>query len=101
MDRGFWVTWYDLPQSVHDEYFAWMHERYIPAMKARTGALWAAHYGSVPKGSVRFRSSGHRPETRRSCGASGRPIHPDSRRLRRTCLRKSDAERSTRGIARE
>lgn len=63
MDRGLWITWYDLPQGAGDEYFTWVHERYMPAIKARTGVLWAAHYASVPKGSVRFRSSGHRPET--------------------------------------
>jgi len=63
MDQGFWITWYDLPEAGRDEYLAWVHERYMPAMQACTGALWAAHYASVPKGSVRFRSSGHRPET--------------------------------------
>ncbi len=63
MDLGLWITWYDLPEAGRDDYLAWLHESYIPAMQARTGALWAAHYASVPKGSVRFRSSGHRPET--------------------------------------
>jgi hypothetical protein len=63
MDRGLWITWYDLPQADQDDYLRWLHERYIPQMQARTGALWAAHYASVPKGSVRFRRSGHRPET--------------------------------------
>ena len=63
MDLGYWITWYDLPQDEQGEYLAWLHETYMPAMQSRTGALWAAHYASVPKGSVRFRSSGHRPET--------------------------------------
>ena len=63
MDLGYWITWYDLPQAGQDDYLAWLHESYMPAMQASTGALWAAHYASVPKGSVRFRSSGHRPET--------------------------------------
>lgn len=63
MDRGLWITWYNLPEDGRTDYLAWLHEIYIPAMLARSGVLWAAHYASVPKGSVRFRSSGQRPET--------------------------------------
>ena len=63
MDRGLWITWYNLPEDGRMDYLAWLHEIYIPAMLARSGVLWAAHYASVPKGSVRFRSSGQRPET--------------------------------------
>lgn len=71
MDRGLWITWYDLAEDGRADYLAWLHEIYIPAMLARSGVLWAAHYASVPKGSVRFRSSGHRPETSDPAVAKG------------------------------
>lgn len=46
MDRGLWVTWYDLPDAGREDYFPWLQQQYIPAMLARPGVLWAAHYAA-------------------------------------------------------
>ena len=50
MDRGIWVTWYDLPADGRAEYLAWLHGAYIPALLLRPGYLWAAHYACVGMG---------------------------------------------------
>lgn len=50
MDRGIWITWYDLPEGGREGYFSWLHETYIPVILKRPGYLWAAHYASVEKG---------------------------------------------------
>lgn len=47
MDRGFWITWYDLPEQGRDAYLSWLHEKYIPDCMKRPGFLWAAHYASI------------------------------------------------------
>lgn len=47
MDRGLWITWYDLPVEGRDAYLSWLHETYIPSILKRPGFLWAAHYASV------------------------------------------------------
>lgn len=44
MDRGLWITWYDLPADGHDHYLSWLHGIYIPKLLKRPGLLWAAHY---------------------------------------------------------
>jgi hypothetical protein len=44
VDRGLWVTWYDLPDDGRDAYLSWLHGTYLPAMLKRPGYLWAAHY---------------------------------------------------------
>jgi len=49
MDSALWITWYDLAEARRDEYLAWLHGRYAPALLARAGVLWAAHYASVEK----------------------------------------------------
>jgi ribosome modulation factor len=49
MDRGFWITWYDLPDDGREDYLSWLHETYIPALLKRPGFLWAAHYAAVRK----------------------------------------------------
>jgi hypothetical protein len=46
LDRGIWITWYNLPQQGRDEYLAWLHDAYIPKLLKRPGFLWAAHYAS-------------------------------------------------------
>ncbi|MFH1574204.1 MAG: hypothetical protein ABIG68_09490, partial [Acidobacteriota bacterium] len=46
MDRGLWITWYDLPEDGRDAYLAWLHETYIPGLLKRPGYLWAAHYAA-------------------------------------------------------
>lgn len=43
-DRGIWATWYDLPGHGREEYLAWLHGTYLPAILKRPGYLWAAHY---------------------------------------------------------
>jgi hypothetical protein len=57
MDRGIWVTWYDLPDDRREEHLAWAHQSYIPDMLKREGTLWAAHYRSIQKGDVRVHTS--------------------------------------------
>jgi hypothetical protein len=53
MDRGLWITWYNLPDDGRNTYLSWLHERYLPAMLRRTGFLWAAHYASIDRGTLR------------------------------------------------
>lgn len=48
-DRALWITWYDLPEGGRDEYLAWLHGAYMPAMLKRPGVLWAAHFASEDK----------------------------------------------------
>jgi hypothetical protein len=48
-DRSLWITWYDLPEAGRQEYLAWLHGSYIPAVMKRPGYLWAAHFASVKK----------------------------------------------------
>ena len=49
MDRGLWITWYDLPEARREAYLAWCHLEYLPALLERPGILWAAHYASVER----------------------------------------------------
>ena len=46
MDRGIWITWYNLPDKDRDAYIEWLHASYIPKQLARPGVRWAAHYAS-------------------------------------------------------
>jgi hypothetical protein len=49
MDRGLWISWYNLPRECRDAYLAWLHGTYIPKMLERPDVLWAAHYASEEK----------------------------------------------------
>ena len=49
-DRALWITWYDLPESGHDNYLAWLHRTYLPNLLKRPGYLWAAHYATRGSG---------------------------------------------------
>ena len=53
MDRGLWITWYDLNEDRRDAYLRWLHETYLPELARRPGILWAAHYASAAKGARR------------------------------------------------
>ena len=53
LDRGLWITWYDLPENGRDAYLAWLHQSYIPGLLQHPGFLWAAHYASAPKTTTR------------------------------------------------
>jgi len=46
VDRGIWMTWYDLPQQGREDYLAWLHGHYLPHMLQQPGYLWGAHYAS-------------------------------------------------------
>jgi hypothetical protein len=46
LDRGLWITWYDLPDQGRDDYLSWLHETYLPGLLKRPGYLWAAHYAT-------------------------------------------------------
>ena len=46
IDRGLWITWYDLPPEGRDFYLSWLHGTYIPDILKRPGYLWAAHYAT-------------------------------------------------------
>ena len=50
LDRGLWITWYNLPESGRDAYLAWLHETYLPNLLKRAGYLWAAHYATRSSG---------------------------------------------------
>jgi len=53
LDRGIWITWYDLPEEGRDAHLRWAHDTYMPRLLERPGYLWAAHYASIQKGDVR------------------------------------------------
>ena len=53
MDRGLWITWYNLPDAGRDAYLSWLHELYIPRILRRPDFLWAAHYASTDRGKLR------------------------------------------------
>ncbi len=63
MDRALWITWYNLPDGGRDEYFAWLHGGYMPALLKRPGYLWAAHYASVGEDRIPRRTSGEKYTT--------------------------------------
>jgi hypothetical protein len=44
MDLGMRAIWYDLPDEGRNEYFDWLHGRYLPKVLNLPGRLWAAHY---------------------------------------------------------
>ena len=51
-DRALWITWYDLPERDRDAYLEWAHQKYLPALMARGRFLHAAHFASVPPGTM-------------------------------------------------
>jgi hypothetical protein len=65
VDRAIWFTWYNLPEQGRDDYLAWLHGCYIPAVLERTGVLWGAHYASeaniVPQGGGKGRVAHRAP----------------------------------------
>jgi hypothetical protein len=64
-DRALWITWYDLPEKGRDDWLAWAHSQYIPALLERPGFLHVAHYASVPAGEMsRTRKEGALRHTR-------------------------------------
>ena len=63
MDRGLWITWYNLPDDGRESYLSWLHSTYLPETLKRPGFLWAAHYASLEGRTFSFRSSGERPTT--------------------------------------
>lgn len=46
MDRGLWITWYDLPADGRDAHLAWVQSDYIPRILQRPGVLYGAHFAS-------------------------------------------------------
>lgn len=46
MDRGLWITWYNLPAENRDAHLSWLHGTYIPKILKQPGVLYAAHYTS-------------------------------------------------------
>ena len=56
VDRGIWITWYDLPEEGREDYLRWLHDSYLPALLKRPGYLWAAHYAAVAKDARRASS---------------------------------------------
>ena len=53
MDRGLWISWYDVREPDRDAYLAWLHGSYLPALARQPGVLWVAHYAAVPKAARR------------------------------------------------
>lgn len=69
MDQALWITWYDLPDAGRERYLLWLHAAHMPALLARRGVLWVAHYASeaepvltVRKGARRHPPAGAVPE---------------------------------------
>ncbi len=52
MDQGIWATWYDLEDGDRDRFLDWLHGDYLPALQARPGFAWAAHYESEGGGAA-------------------------------------------------
>ena len=46
VDRGLWISWYNLPDEGRDGYLSWLYGSYIPRMLEKPRFLWAAHYAS-------------------------------------------------------
>lgn len=46
MDRGLWITWYNLPAEGREGYLSWLHGTYIPKILKHPGMLYGAHYAS-------------------------------------------------------
>ena len=44
VDRGFWISWYDLPKESCNQHIAWLHGTYIPSILRKPGILWGAHF---------------------------------------------------------
>jgi len=44
VDRGVWITWYDLPAAGRDAYMSWLHGAWLPRLLQEPGILWGAHY---------------------------------------------------------
>jgi hypothetical protein len=44
MDRGFWISWYDLPGDDSERYVAWLHGSYIPKILSKPGVHWGSHF---------------------------------------------------------
>ena len=63
-DRALRASWYDLPAERVDEYLAWLHGAYLPALLKRAGCLWAAHYAAVEK---KQRPANARESTLKKC----------------------------------
>lgn len=57
-DRAIWATWYDIAADRREEYLAWLHGEYLPALKARLGFLWVAHYADQGGGAPITASGG-------------------------------------------
>ena len=52
MDRALWITWYDLPEEDRDTYLDWAHRDYLPGLLDSGRYLHAAHFASVPPGTM-------------------------------------------------
>jgi hypothetical protein len=47
MDRGLWISWYNLPNDGREGHLSWLYDSYIPGMLKKPGFLWGAHYASA------------------------------------------------------
>lgn len=54
MDMGIKAVWYNLPPDGREEYLAWLHQSYLPAMRQLSGRTWAAHYEVTGGGATLF-----------------------------------------------
>jgi hypothetical protein len=63
MDQAIWATWYDLPEDGRDEYLDWLHSDYLPALQAKPGIAWTAHYQDTVGGDDMKRVREHFPES--------------------------------------
>ena len=47
MDKGLWISWYNLADAGRDAYLSWLYGTYIPGILRKPGVLGAAHYAST------------------------------------------------------
>ena len=46
-DKGYFIIWYDLPESESLEYLDWLHTIYLPNKLKNKNIIYAAHYKSL------------------------------------------------------
>ena len=49
MDTAIKAEWYDLADADREEFLAWLHGDYLPALQAEPGHIWVGHYDRAPQ----------------------------------------------------
>lgn len=49
MDTAIKAEWYDLAEGDREDFLAWLHGQYLPALQAEPGYIWVGHYDRAPQ----------------------------------------------------